>query len=50
MSDDEIMDLSQKINMKELEEYRKAVGKRTRHQVVHLNDSLKLKKKCCKLI
>lgn len=107
MSDDEIISLSEKINMEELREYRKAVGKRTRevilklkpddfkkkvqknrlnhildeggvldvedskwlldfwgkkniaglilmpitrHQVVHLNDSLKLKKKCSRLI
>ncbi|GAE90289.1 DinB family protein [Acetivibrio straminisolvens] len=107
MSDDEIIDLSNKINMEELREYRKAVGKRTkevilklqpsdlkrrvqknrldrildeggvldvedskwlldfwgkksiaglilmpitRHQVVHLNDSLKLKKKCSRLM
>lgn len=106
MSDDEIIDFSQKVSMDELRKYRMAVGRKTRdviqklkpddlkkkvrkdrldrvfneggvldvkdskwlldfwgqkniaglilmpvtrHQVVHLNDSLKLKKKCSKM-
>lgn len=106
MSDDEIIDFSQKVSMEELRKYRMAVGRKTRdviqklkpddlkkkvrkdrldrvfneggvldvndskwlldfwgqkniaglilmpvtrHQVVHLNDSLKLKKKCSKM-
>jgi len=41
-----MIDLSSKIDMQELRKYRIIVGKMTRHQMVHINESMRLKKKC----